>query len=84
MTKYRIDFKILVQFTDGFALNVVDVPISQIFYDFHDKMLIVTIDPSWKESNFDIIKDNQDYLWLFPISKKNEVLDELRAKLFLG
>lgn len=84
MTKYRIDFEKVVQFTEGFALNILDIPISQIFYDFYDEIVIVTIEPSWKDKNFETIKDNNDYLWLYPSSKKDEVIKELREKLFLN
>lgn len=84
MTNYEINFKKIVQYTEGFTLNIVDVPLSQVYQDLYEPHNVsVIIDPEWKETNFSTIKDNKDSIWLFSTSKRDKIIDELRSRQFL-
>jgi hypothetical protein len=79
MTRYEIKFKDNIQHSKGYALNIMNVPISQIYEEFHlDNDIIVTIDPDWTEEDFATLIDFDDYLWLFPLSRKSAVIKELQ------
>lgn len=79
MTNYEIQFKDNVTFNKGYALNIMNVPITQIYEDFYiDHEVTVTIDPDWTEEDFATLIDIDDYLWLFPLSRIDAVTKELR------
>lgn len=78
MTNYEIRFKEIVQFKQSFVLNIINVPISQIYEDFYEPHSVtVTIDPDWTEPDFGTLVDNTDSMWLFPLSLKDTVTKKL-------
>lgn len=79
MTNYEIKFKDNLRYVKGYALNIMNVPITQIYEDFYqDHNVTVTIDPDWTEEDFATLIDIDDYLWLFPLSRRYAVTKELR------
>jgi len=79
MTNYEIRFKEIVQFTKGFALNIMNVPISQIYEDFYEPHNVtITIDPDWTGPDFGTLVDIDDSLWLYPLSLKNNIIKRLQ------
>ena len=79
MTNYEIRFKEIVQFSKGYALNIMNVPISQIYEDFYEPHSVtVTIDPDWADANFSTLIDNDDNMWLFPLSLKDTITKRLQ------
>lgn len=78
MTKYEIRFKEFVQSREAFVLNIMNVPVSQIYQDnYEPQSITVTIDPDWTETNFDTIIDSEDSIWLYPLSLKDTVIKRL-------
>lgn len=79
MTNYEIRFKEIVQFRQGYALNIMNVPLSQVYEDYYEPHNVtITIDPDWTEIDFDTLIDNDDYLWLYPLSQKDGVTKKLQ------
>lgn len=79
MTNYEIRFKEIVQFNKGFALNIMNVPVSQIYEDYYEPHNVtVTIDPDWTEPDFGTLVDNADNMWLFPLSQKGTITKNLQ------
>jgi hypothetical protein len=78
MTNYEINFKDNVRRIKGYAMNIMNVPITQIYEDlYQDHNVTVTIDPEWTEANFATLIDIDDFLWLFPLPRKDAVTKEL-------